>query len=91
MPSLLERLRICLDVRYVLSLDSLLQACESRIDSIPLVCRNLVTVILEILLALEAEGVSIIDLVHPFLLCLVRSLIGLGLVTHPLDLILAEA
>ena len=35
---------------------------------------------------LEAEGISIVDLVNPLLLGPVGSLIGLSLITHPLDL-----
>ena len=82
---------MCLDISDILILDSFLQACESSIDSIPLVSRNLVTIVLEILLGLESERISAVDLVNSLLLGLVGSLVGLGLITHPLDFILAES
>ena len=91
LPCFFESLGICLDISDILILDSLFQACESSIDSIPLLCRNLVAVVLEVLLGLEAESIGIIDLVDSFLLSLVGSLIGLGLVTHPLDFIFAQS
>ena len=91
LPCFFESLGICLDISEILILDSLFQACESSIDSIPLLCRNLVTVVLEVLLRLEAESIGIVDLVDSFLLSLVGSLIGLGLITHPLDFILTQS
>ena len=91
LPCFFESLGICLDISDILILDSLFQACESSIDSIPLLCRNLVAVVLEVLLGLEAESIGIVNLVDSFLLSLVGSLIGLGLITHSLNLILTQS
>ena len=90
MPGLLESLGMSVYVSYVLRLHGLLEAAQSIVDGIPLVGRNLVTVIPEVLLGLEAESIGIVDLVNPLPLGLVGCLIGLGLVTHPLDLALGK-
>ena len=91
MPSLFKCLGICLDISNILSLDSLFQACKGSIDSIPLVSRNLVAIVFKILLGLEAKRISTIDLIDSLLLSLVGSLIGLSLITHSLDFILAKS
>ena len=91
LPCFFESLGICLDISDILILDSLFQACESSIDSIPLLCRNLVAIVLEVLLGLEAESIGIVNLVDSFLLSLVGSLIGLGLITHSLNLIFTQS
>ena len=51
----------------------------------------LVAVLLKVLLALEDEGVGGVDLVDLLALGLIGGLVGLGLVTHPLDLVLAQS
>ena len=91
MPSLFKLAGPALYVRDVLRLDRLLEAAERRLYRRLLVSRDLVAIFLEILLGLEAECVSVVDLVYPLLLGLVRSLVGLGFIPHTLDLILAQA
>ena len=91
MPGSLESRVRAVYGSYVLRLHGLLQVCAGAFDGALLVGRNLVAVLLEILLGLEYHSVTVVYLVYALLGLLVRSLIGLGLVTHPLDFLLAQA
>ena len=91
MPCVVQGLGGAVDVGDVLRLVGLAELTESILDSALLVSGYLVAVLLEVFLALEDEGVSAIDLVYPLTLGLVSGLVGLGLVTHPLDLVLTQS
>ena len=91
MPCRFEFAVVLVDIRDVLTLDSLFKTVQSGLYRAFLVGRDLVAVLFQVLFGLEAHGVCIVDLVDPFLFCVVGSLVGLGLVTHPLDLVFAQS
>ena len=86
MPSGLKLSVVLVDVSEVLSLHCLLELVLGLFDGCLLVSRDLVAVLLEVLLCLEAHTVGIVDLVDTLLLSLVSSLVSLSLIPHPLDL-----
>ena len=90
-PSGLKLRVAAVNLRDVLLVHSLLESLAGSLDGALLFCRNLVTVLLEVLLGLEDHSICVVDLVNPLRLSLVGLLIGLGLVTHPLDLGLAQS
>ena len=87
-PGLFEFLVELVDISDVPGLDSLLEGVVGLFDSLFLLCGNLVTLVLEILVSLESHSVGGVYLVSHFLGSLVGFLIGLGLVTHTLHLFL---
>lgn len=86
LESLIEGLGIPVDVSEILALDSLLKGGDICLDLGLDISGNLIAIVLEELLSLEAKGISVVDLVNPLLGGLVSGLVGLGLIPHPLDL-----
>ena len=68
-----------------------LQLVEGALDGVLLVGGDLVTVLLEVLLALEDHTVGVVDFLHLFLGLLVGVGVGLGFGLHALDLVFAQA
>ena len=87
---LVESLGILVDVSDILTLHSFLKTSDISLHVRLHVSRNLIAILLEELLSLEAKSVSVVDLVDSLLLGLIGSLISLGLVTHPLDLLVRK-
>ena len=87
---LVESLGILVDISDILTLHSFLKACDIRLHIRLDVSRDLIAILLQELLSLEAESVSVVVLVDSLLLGLIGSLISLGLVTHPLDLLVRK-
>ena len=71
MPCVVQGLGSTVDVGYVLRLVGFLELSEGILYSTLLVCRNLVTVLLEVLLTLEDKGIGSVDLVDLLTLSLV--------------------
>lgn len=75
----------------VASLMSILELLESRLDTRLLVCRNLITIVLQEVLGSEDHRVSLIHLIYALTLSLISSSILLSLSLHTLDFLLAQA
>lgn len=80
-----------IDSGNVASLMSILELLESRLDTWLLVCRNLITIVLQEVLGGEDHRVSLIHLIYTLTLSLISSSILLSLSLHTLDFLLAQA
>ena len=65
--------------------------CKCALDSLLLLCGNLVAVLFELFLGRENHTVSTIDFVHTLALLFVLSLVSLSLVAHTLNLCIGQA
>ena len=90
MPSSLKLRIVPVDISDILLVHGFLQTVASALNGTLLLCRNLIAIFLKVLLSLEDHCICIVDLVNPFLLSLVGLLVGLGLITHSLDLLITQ-